>query len=60
MRKLITVCLQLLFRFLSQMFPSQLQWLRSDQLELESCRLKIAAQTLSDSLTSFIDPGPPV
>lgn len=60
MKKLITVCFQLLFRFLSQMFPSQLWWLRSDRFELESCQLKIAAPTLSNSLTSFIIPGPPV
>lgn len=58
--KLIAICFQLLFRFPSQMFPSQLRWLRSDRLELESCRFKIAAWTLSSSLTSFIVPGPPV
>lgn len=60
MKKLITICFQLLFRFLSQMFPSQLWWLRSDRFELESCQFKIAAWTLSNSLTSFIIPGPPV
>lgn len=60
MKKLIAVCFQLLFRFLSQMFPSQLWWLRSDRLELESWRFKTAAWMFSNSLTSFISPGPPV
>lgn len=46
MKKLIAACFQLLFRFLSQMFPSQL---RSDRLELERARVFFAACELLGS-----------